>query len=346
MRSIICLALGLALPSLVRADGPPPEAVKKAVAKGLERLQQSAANYPKHRQCFSCHNQALPLLGLVSARARGFDIKTEAIEDILAFSMKTFGPKKENLVKGQGVGGANTTVGYALATFAAADHPPDETTAAMVRFLLARQRGDGAWTPTTNRPPSEGSLFTSTALALLGLKKYGHKDIAALASERERIDKAFAKGLDWLRSTRAEQTEDKVFRLLGLAWSGADSQVLADGRKVLLKEQHAAGGWAQLAKLEPDAYATGSVLIALRTGGLAASDPAYLKGVGFLLATQKDDGAWIVETRSKPIQTFFDNGDPGGKSQFLSITATGWAVQALLETLPPTHAKTDKGTGK
>jgi hypothetical protein len=31
---------------------------------------------------------------------------------------------------------------------------------------------------------------------------------------------------------------------------------------------------------------------------------------------------------------FFDNGDPHGKSQFISFAATGWAVLALLETVP------------
>ena len=58
------------------------------------------------------------------------------------------------------------------------------------------------------------------------------------------------------------------------------------------------------------------------------------KGVQFLLKTQRDDGAWLVETRSKPVQVFFDNGDPGDKSQFISMTATGWAVWALLKSLP------------
>jgi N-acyl-D-amino-acid deacylase len=55
--------------------------------------------------------------------------------------------------------------------------------------------------------------------------------------------------------------------------------------------------------------------------------------VDYLLRTQCDDGSWLVETRSKPIQVFFDNGDPGGNSQFISFAATGWAVLALLETI-------------
>jgi N-acyl-D-amino-acid deacylase len=41
-----------------------------------------------------------------------------------------------------------------------------------------------------------------------------------------------------------------------------------------------------------------------------------------------------VQTRSRPVQVFFDNGDPGGKSQFISFLATGWATLALLEACP------------
>jgi hypothetical protein len=74
--------------------------------------------------------------------------------------------------------------------------------------------------------------------------------------------------------------------------------------------------------------------MALRHAGLAASHPAYQKGVGFLVRTQKEDGSWFVQTRSRPVQKFFDNGDPGGPSQFICMAATGWAVQALLEVFP------------
>ena len=85
-----------------------------------------------------------------------------------------------------------------------------------------------------------------------------------------------------------------------------------------------------------DAYATATVLVALRHAGLDSGHEAYQKGVKYLLDTQKADGAWIVQTRSRPLQRFFDNGDPGGKSQFISFAATNWAVLALLETIPPT----------
>lgn len=103
----------------------------------------------------------------------------------------------------------------------------------------------------------------------------------------------------------------------------------------MLKQQTDDGAWSQLPGQRPgDAYATGTALFALRRAGLAANDPVYRKAVNYLLSTQKEDGSWFVETRSRPVQAFFDNGDPGGKSQFISFAATGWATLALLEALP------------
>jgi hypothetical protein len=34
------------------------------------------------------------------------------------------------------------------------------------------------------------------------------------------------------------------------------------------------------------------------------------------------------------LQRYFDNGDAGGRSQFISFAATNWAVMALLEVVP------------
>ncbi len=53
----------------------------------------------------------------------------------------------------------------------------------------------------------------------------------------------------------------------------------------------------------------------------------------FLLTTQHADGSWLVETRVKPVQTYFDNGDPHGKHQFLSTAATAWATAGLAQLL-------------
>src|SRR5262249_16070333 len=102
-----------------------------------------------------------------------------------------------------------------------------------------------------------------------------------------------------------------------------------------LKTQRADGGWAQLADMESDAYATASALVALhQAGGLSTESAPYRRGLRYLLATQKEDGSWHVVARAKPIQVYFESGYPHGKDEFISIAAAGWATTALALTLP------------
>ena len=83
--------------------------------------------------------------------------------------------------------------------------------------------------------------------------------------------------------------------------------------------------------MDSDAYATATALVALhQAGGLAITHPAYVRGVEYLLRTQRADGSWHVESRSKPFQKYYESGFPHGNDQFLSAATTGWAVAALL----------------
>jgi N-acyl-D-amino-acid deacylase len=330
MNSLLLLFASAAVGD-VPADAAPAE-IRKAITKGLGRIEQGAANYPKHRQCFSCHHQAVPIMALSSAKERGFAVSLEDLKKHVEFSLKSF-DKLDAVRKGQAVGGANTTVAYALATLAVVEHPADETTQALVEFLLVRQRKDGAWPAVTNRPPTEGSLFTNAGLTLWTLEKYG-KAAAVPAELRKRVDAALEKGKEWLADNEPATHEDRVFHLRALVHAGVDKDDIAAARDALVDSQLEDGSWAQLPEAKGDAYATGTALVALRIAGLDVAHPAYRKGTKYLLSTQKEDGAWLVETRSRPIQTFFDNGDPGGKSQFISMYATSWATLALLEHFP------------
>jgi hypothetical protein len=327
MRTIVLVGFFL-LHGSIRADSP--QAIKSAIETALSRIEQGASNYTKQRNCFSCHHQALPIMSMSSAKKRGFPVSAETVKKQVDFSLKTF-RNKELLVKGQGIGGSNTTVLYALTTLAAVNYPADDITNNMVQFLLVRQGKDGSWPAVAKRPPSEGSAFTNTALAMHVLPKYGLDKFPDSA----KVKTAFTKGKEWLLANDPETTEDKIFRLRGLVQAGVDKREIKAAKDLLLKEQKAAdGSWSQVPGKPGDAYATGSALISLRIAGLSTDSPVYAKALKFLLASQNKDGSWIVQTRSRPIQTFFDNGDAGGKSQFISMSATSWATLALLETLP------------
>lgn len=309
--------------------------LQAAIEQGLKRLEQGSAKYIENRQCFSCHHQALSILPMAAARQRGFAVNSEHVQEQVKFIVEFFRPRKDEILKGNGIGGTSTTAAYALWTLEAGGHRADDTTAALVEYLLKNQSEGGFWVPKTDRPPSEGSTFTSTAVAVRTLRAHAPPAGAENQQElRTRIVRATAKGVEWLKKNEPKTTEDKVFRLRGLVDGGAEPPDIDDARNALLKDQREDGSWSQLADLSGDAYATGTALTALRAGGLPGDTEAYRKGVSFLLLSQRPDGAWIVKTRSRPIQKFFDNGDPGDNSQFISFAATGWATLALLESLP------------
>src|SRR5258708_34673049 len=88
----------------VAAPAAEPEAasssIKAAIAKSLPLLQKSAAEYTKHRDCFSCHHQALPLLALTTAQGRGFDVSAEELQKQVQFTADFLAKNRDNYLKG------------------------------------------------------------------------------------------------------------------------------------------------------------------------------------------------------------------------------------------------------
>lgn len=320
---------GLAKNKVSEATAGDETGIRAAIGRSLPGLLRGALSYPKHRGCFSCHHQALPLFALTRARRAGFEVDEKDLQAIVDFTLRSF--RKLDIIRtGRGIPGANTTAGYALGTLAAADHPADNTTAALIQFLIVKQRKDGSWPATAQRPPSEGGMFTTAAMAMDGFNHFG----AARDVTPPDVDAARKKALAWLLANTPRTMEDRVFHLRGLVAGTADAKSVAAARDALLDEQGPDGGWSQLPKMPADAYATGSALVALKRAGLDREAPAYRKGIKYLLEAQHKDGYWLVNSRSRPVQSHFDNGDPGGKSQFISFSASGWATLALIEALP------------
>ncbi|MGC2657443.1 MAG: hypothetical protein WA324_05670, partial [Bryobacteraceae bacterium] len=84
--------------------------------------------------------------------------------------------------------------------------------------------------------------------------------------------------------------------------------------------------------LASDAYATGFVLHSLyATALLVPSEPAFRKGVAFLLRTQFPDGSWYVRSRAAKFQPYFQSGFPFNHDQWISSAGTAWAAIALIE---------------
>ena len=312
---------------LAALPGPNPDAIRASAERAIPRIQASLAEYARKRDCFACHHQGVGLLALTKARSRGLKVDDDLIRDQTAFTANDLHASLEAYQKGRGQGGGATRAGYALWALDLGDHAPDETTAAVADYLLTREH-DG-WKSASRRPPSESSPFTATYVALRGITRF------AAPESKDRVSERVARAREWLLQTPADDTESLVFRLRALKLAEADAPALKAAADDLLKAQDQGGGWPQTADLPPDAYATATALVALHEAGTLANDsPAYRLGLAFLVGSQGADGTWHVETRSRPFQTYFESGFPHGTDQFISMSATSWAVAALCQGLP------------
>jgi hypothetical protein len=327
-----CL-VGVGTASAADAPGdvaPEPAVLRSAIGKSLPLLTAGArGSMEKRERCFTCHNQGMPIMALVAAQSRGIAIDADELRKQVQFTADFLAKNRENYLAGKGQGGQSDTAGYALWALDNGGWKPDATTTAVTEYLLQWQRDLGHWKPQSRRPPTEQSLFTSSYVALRGLRTFGTPE------QRGRTDRRTEQVLAWLVKTPAEDHEDRVFRLRALHAAGAPEAEIRGAAKTLLGSQRADGGWAQLDDMTSDAYATATALVALhQAGGLATTDAAYRKGLRLLLTTQLGDGSWHVKTRSNPVQTYFESGYPHAADQFISIAAAGWATTALALALP------------
>jgi len=176
----------------------------------------------------------------------------------------------------------------------------------------------------SSRPPLQESNITRTMLAIGALKTYGWP--ARQAEFDERIARARA----WLTKTIAWTTVDEADRILGLTLAGASSDQLSEFGRKLMAQQRPDGGWAQTRYLESDAYGTACVLYALRKSGMVKiSDAPYQRGARYLLETQFPDGSWYVRSRAVKLQPYFQSAFPFDHDQWISNSATAYAVMAL-----------------
>ena len=322
--TLILLTFGLATTTLADDQTSSQTEIREAVQTGLALVQKAARNYPTHRDCFSCHHQTLPMLAMVKTRDKGIKVDGGLLQEQAEFTLESFVEKRAEMLEGKGVGGGAMTVAYALWALDLAGRESDETIDAMVKFLLKTQRTDGYW-PTGNRPPLEESAITVTALAAIELDRFARREL------RPDADKAVDKARKWLVNAPVKVNEDRTSRLWGLRRlrKAQDADADAQANPDAAKGQNQDGGWSSAEGLASDAYATGQTLARLWEAGESPRSATYQQGVKYLLKTRQPDGSWKLETRCKPIQIYFDNGDPHGKHQFISTSATAWAVVAL-----------------
>src|SRR5262249_11133325 len=306
--------------------------------KALAALQTSAARsresfvrHARKQDCASCHQQYLPMAAVGHARNRSVRFDHEAAREQIDSLGKLTHPFFGHEVIAQPLFHPEPahTFGYHLFGLAAERVPASATTDAMVHHLVTIQASDGRWSHTAPRPPMASSDVSATALAIHAITRYGWP------GRREEFVASVESARRWLWKVKAETNGEAGFQLLGLHWAGQPADRLADLAESLRRMQRKDGGWAQLPTLESDAYATGEVLFALAVAVKAAvTDPAWQRGLRFLLQRQQDEGTWHVPRRAFPFQPTMGTGFPPHRDSWISAAATSWAVLALTRSLP------------
>lgn len=302
----------------------PAASARAAIERALPLLQQSDVTFLKKSGCVSCHNNSLTAMTVTAARQKNLRVDDAITADQRQRITQYLESWRHRTLQGVGIPGDADTISYLLNGLAAAGQPPGLETDAQALFLKRAQFADGHWETFASRPPIESSAIEVTAFSLRAMQVY------APPARRVEFDKAIAAGAAWLQVATPRVNEDRVFQLLGMKWTNAPKPAIAAAARALLKEQRSDGGWAQLPTLESDAYATGQALYAMvESGAMMPGDPAYRRGVDFLLKRQLSDGSWFVRTRAIPIQPLFDAGFPHGPDAFISAAGTNWAALAL-----------------
>jgi len=301
---------------------------RAAIAASLKLLQSSAPAVFRQRACVSCHSNMLPAIVAQEARRNGF-LVDESIQFREIKAMLAVGAgHRDRSFEGLSIPGTNDTVSYLLTTLAHLQVPRNDIIDALAHFLTTRQAADGQWRMGGHRPPQEYSTFTTTALGARSLDAY------RIPGRSAEFDDRIARARHWLTANRAEHVEEQAFKLLGLVWTHASRETIAQARQELLQARNKDRTWSQLPYLPPDSYATGLALYALQTAGMASQSAELHPGLRFLAESQHADGSWHVRSRAVAFQPYFESGYPHGHDQWISAAGGSWATLALLAALP------------
>ena len=336
---VLTVAMAILLLAPVRPAAAQDEdaaRIRDAASRAVATLQKAQATwYTTNKQvCASCHHQYQPALAFRSARQRGIPVNEEIAraDAVKAFTFADI----DRAIQYTHVIEPAMDDAYRMVAAHAAGVRPNLGAAVYARLLISRQNAAGDWDGFHQRPPSSYSRMTMAAIGMRAVQLYHH------ASQKAAADAAVARARRFLDSRAGRDTEERTYQLLGLRWAGADRATLQRLARELKAQQRPDGGWASLAGRESDVYSTGQALVALHDGGgVADIDPAWRRGIEYLLKTQAPDGSWLMASRLNPpaplSPPYFDAGYPSGHEQFISMQGAGWAIMALAYALPPTR---------
>jgi hypothetical protein len=301
-----------------------PRSAREAVEKATALLQTAGTEFFNQSGCVGCHHQPSALMATGAARRVGIKVNEGMATGHLKMAEGQSMFFQQALQERLDSGGAQDGWIAILMAMGAQKYPASRLTDTILSHVASWQHRDGSWWfGGVSRAPSEEGHFARTAQAIRVMQLYSTPGM------KEDLDRRIARARDYLLKSEANTTDEAAMQIAGLHWTGDEAKVRSLS-KILLGAQHADGGWSANRNLPSDAYATGETLWVLTEAGvLKASDAAYQKGAKFLLDTQWADGSWYVRSRAPKFQPYFQSGFPFDHDQWISSTATSFAVRGL-----------------
>ncbi len=154
------------------------QAHRKAIERGMELIRGSVDRYPQHRQCFSCHHQAVPLFAMRMAKEHSLEARefvwmkdADRVDRILKLTCESLDRDMKRLTPGEELDGRGLTLGYAMWTLDVSARGRSDLMDRLIDVALATQREDGRWRIHSHRPPASSSDRLATALICASLLK-------------------------------------------------------------------------------------------------------------------------------------------------------------------------------
>ena len=322
-----------AKPAVVDAPMARGRDAREAAVLAIRAVQASEAEFFRQSACVACHHQGMTQIATAATRNHNVRFDERAAKESVEATAALWSGFAPMLLERLDPPGSPDTPTFSLFGLAMQQRESDFTSGALFANIAAQQRADGSWRLMGfSRAPMEESHFARTAMAVRALEAFAPVGRRAEMAARRQRAKA------WLLAQTPRSTDDFIWRLAGLKWAGATESQIADAAHALKARQNEDGGWAPSKTMLSDAFTTGSALWALHETGTAAADSdQYERGVGYLLATQREDGTWYVASRGAKFQPYFESGFPYGHDQWISVAATAWAAAALA---PAAHTPT------
>lgn len=321
---------------VVRADEPtlkkytPPADSRKdepmakqfSLAKAVDFLDNAALQWQDKRGCFACHtNYAyLYVRPMVDAKVQAHGEIRQGLEAMVTDFWVLKKPRWDAEVVATAA-----ALAYNDSLTTKKLHPL--TRLALNKIWSVQQEDGGIKWLLCKWPPMENDDHYGVTLAALavGVAPDGY-------AKTPQAIKGLAGLRAWLNDNPPQNLHHKAMILWVSTYLGgfmdADEQKAV--KKELLAKQLEDGGWSapgiypwprgDKKEAEPmvsDGYGTGFTIFVLRRAGVAADDPALVKGIAWLKSNQRESGRWFARS------LYRDN------KHYLSHAGTAFAVMAI-----------------